>query len=321
MGSRSGGGPASSVRVRAFAKVNLTLRVFGLRPDGYHELRTVFQSIALHDTLTFAPASGPLRIECDVADCPDNRDNIVWRAAQAMWRAAGRRGVPRGLHVRIRKRIPLQAGLGGGSSNAAAALRALAAMWQVDVGRGELSEIAVAIGADVPFFLTGGTVLGLGRGDLLFPLAEWPARSVVLAMPEFGVSTPQAYRWLDEFRSSRRRRAPAFPRSSRFRATPVFPVAARELVNDLTPPVAAQHREIARLVRRLLLEKASHAEMSGSGSAVFGLFDSRQRAQTAAAAVAGARVRTVVTRMLGRREYERLGRPARLDLDEPRRVR
>src|SRR5713226_5301833 len=129
------GARATVVRVRALAKINLALRVLGVRPDGYHELRTVFQSIALHDTLTFREAPGPFRITCDDTACPTDATNVVWRAAAGVWAAATRRGAPRDVSVRLVKRIPVQAGLGGGSSDAAAAIAALAALWRVRLAR------------------------------------------------------------------------------------------------------------------------------------------------------------------------------------------
>ena len=119
----------------------------------------MFQSVALHDTLTFTPCDGPFSIACDDPRCPSNEENLVWRAADALWRAGGRRGEPSGVHVTIRKQIPIEAGLGGGSSDAAAALRALAAMWQLSVSDDRVYAIARDLGADVPFFFEGGTVL------------------------------------------------------------------------------------------------------------------------------------------------------------------
>jgi 4-diphosphocytidyl-2-C-methyl-D-erythritol kinase len=188
-------GDARAVRVRAFAKINLALRVVGVRADGYHELLTTFQSLALHDTLTFTVARGPFHIACDDPACPADRTNLVWRAADEIWRAAGRRGEPGGVRVRIEKRIPLAAGLGGGSSDAAASLRALASLWGVELGEDRLRRIAAGLGADVPYFLQGGTALGVERGDVLFPLIDWPASWVVLLLPNFGVNTVEAYRW------------------------------------------------------------------------------------------------------------------------------
>src|SRR5262245_20139261 len=208
------------VQVRAPGKINLTLRVLGLRPDGYHELRTMFQSVALHDTLIFTPQDGPFSIVSDDPRCPSNEDNLVWRAAQALWHAAGRRGKPRGVHVTIRKQIPIEAGLGGGSSNAAAALRALSEVWQIAVPADRLYGIARNLGADVPFFFEGGTVLCVDRGDVLYPLIDRPWAAVVLIFPNFGVSTRDAYRWWDEWTETQ---------------------MPTETGNDLQGPVAARH--------------------------------------------------------------------------------
>src|SRR5579862_3323324 len=174
---------AAAITVRACAKINLTLRITGVRADGYHELRSVFQSLALHDTLICARRRGPFAIECDEPGCPTDASNLVWRAAEGLWRAAGRQGLPRDVVVRIVKRIPLQSGLGGGSSDAAAALRGLSRLWRLRVTFDTTHAIAASIGADVPFFLEGGAALGLERGDLLFPLRESPPQWAVLVMP------------------------------------------------------------------------------------------------------------------------------------------
>src|SRR5712691_10563891 len=139
------------MRVRAFAKINLSLRVLGQRADGYHELQTIFQSIALHDTLTIRAARGPFRLTCDDPGCPSGGTNLIWRAAERLWAVSGRRGDARDVAIDLVKRIPRQAGLGGGSSDAAAALRALGRLWRVDEAR--LRVTAAELGADVPFFL------------------------------------------------------------------------------------------------------------------------------------------------------------------------
>jgi 4-diphosphocytidyl-2-C-methyl-D-erythritol kinase len=277
--------PGRTDRVRAFAKINLTLRVGAVRPDGYHALETTFQSLALHDTLTIGPARGPFRITCDDPACPTGRRNLVWRAADAVWRASGRRGAPRGVAVHIAKRIPMQAGLGGGSSDAAAALRVFGRRWRVDAAH--LRAIAASLGADVPYFFEGGTVLGVERGDLLFRLPDSPAAWVVLALPAFGVSTKDAYRWFDTDHA-----APPFQ--------------GRGVGNDLQKPVARRHPEIARLVRALRRHGAQSSAMSGSGSAVFGLFRRRPLAVRAALALALGTRHTVLTRTLSRSAYRRL---------------
>ena len=150
------------VSIRAHAKINLDLRVLGMRPDGFHELRTVFQALALHDTIRCIPRQGPFAIECSSAGVPLDESNLIWRAAQTLWRSLRRSGPVRDIVVQLEKQIPLQAGLGGGSADAAATLMALAHAWRVPVKPAQLTDIAAYIGSDVPFFLAGGTALGLG---------------------------------------------------------------------------------------------------------------------------------------------------------------
>jgi 4-diphosphocytidyl-2-C-methyl-D-erythritol kinase len=290
-----------ALRVIAPAKINLTLRVLGRRADGYHDIRTTFQSVALHDVLWFRSAPGPFHLECSDPSCPVDRANIVWRAAQLMWSAAGRSGRASGVRVYLDKRIPLQAGLGGGSSDAAAALRALAVLWRVRRLRDvDLWALAARLGADVPFFVDGGTALGVERGDVLFPLADFRSSSVVLAVPDFGVSTTDAYAWLD---GTRRGNSGTNARSRpRVATTPSGTLGMGEWTNDLEGAVRARHPAIGRLVSSLKRQGASYAGMSGSGSAVFGLFATSEDSRRAAAALPGT-CRVLVTRTLGRREY------------------
>ena len=286
------------MRVRAFAKINLSLRVVATRDDGYHELRTIFQSIALHDTLTFARRRGAFALTADDPACPSDDTNLIWRAADRMWKASGRRGGPRDVAVQLKKRIPLQAGLGGGSSDAAAALRVFARFWRV--ADTPVRDAAAALGADVAYFLEGGTALGLDRGDLLFPLIDRPPAWVVLVLPPFGVSTKEAFAWWDQ-RAGKVGKAGKSGGARKAGSGAVY-----EVGNDLEGAVAARHPEIARIVRALRAERAVEAAMSGSGSAVFGLFDRRADAARAAAALASTTRRTVLTRTLNRSKYQRL---------------
>jgi len=283
------------MRVRAFAKINLSLRVLGVRPDGYHELRTIFQSIALHDTLTIRSSRGPFRVTCDDPRCPADDTNLVWRAADRLWKAAGRRGHLRDVSIDLKKKIPIRCGLGGGSSDAAAALRALARSWRVDARR--VREAAALVGADVPYFLEGGTVLGLERGDLLFPLIDHPQAWVVLVFQPFGVSTKEAYEWWDAASS-----ASSLHELSNDLALP-------ETANDLEPAVAAHGPGITSAVAALRKAGAAHAAMSGSGSAVFGLFVRQTDARRAARGLAGRNRKTLVTRTLNRSRYQTLAAP------------
>ena len=286
-----------SITVRAFAKINLDLRVLGVRPDGYHELRTTFQSIALADRLTFEQTRGPFRIECDDPACPTDRRNLIWKAADLVSRHA-----PSGVTVRVEKNIPMQAGLGGGSTDAAATLTALCRLWNVKMTPDQLHHAAVRLGADVPYFLEGGTALGFHRGDLLFPLDDIAPAWVVVVVPDFGVSTKDAFAWWDaahkgqEGRDGRDRRGRRRGRDRRGR---------QRISNDLQNVVAARHPVVSKLVRALNKEGAFHASLSGSGSAVFGLFSRRSDAQAAARALAGPR--TFVTPTITRRACRRLG--------------
>jgi len=296
---------SSVIRVRAFAKINLSLRVLGTRADGFHDLRTVFQSIALHDTLTLRRTRGPLALTVGdgvvsvpgpsrvrPGSVPVDRTNLVWRAAETLWTTARRRGMARGIAIHLAKRIPVQAGLGGGSSDAAATLRALARIWRVD--EGYVYRAAAQLGSDVPFYLEGGTVLGLERGDVLFPLLDRPRAWVVLVIPPFGVSTPEAFRWWDV-----RSASDVHPKWLRSGSDVVG-------VNDLQGPVAAHHPEVTLLVRALNRAGADLAAMSGSGSAVFGLFPTRSAADRAARRLAAPDRRILVTRTLTRAEHRRL---------------
>jgi len=280
--------------VKAFAKINLALRIVGSRTDRYHDLETTFQSLRLHDTLSFKSVPGEtFRLSCDDPLCPIDDRNLVWRAAALVWRAAGRSGDPRGVRIALKKRIPMQAGLGGGSSDAAAALRGCSALWRV--AHAKLVTLAAELGADVPFFLEGGTAFGAGRGDRLTRLPDHPHAWVVLLIPSFGVSTKDAYGWFDEAMSD--------PYVGR--------VLREQPLNDLEVPVTRHHPEIGRMIRALERSGASTAAMSGSGSAVYGLFSSRASATAAASALERRGRRAVVTETLGYLRYRDLSRISR----------
>ena len=293
------------VAVRAYAKINLDLRVLGMRPDGFHELRTVFQSISLHDTVACIPRDGPFAIECATAGVPLDRSNLIWRAAESLWRALRRDGPIDGVLVRLEKRIPLQAGLGGGSADAAATLVGLARAWGVQLRPAQLTDVAATLGADVPFFLAGGTALGLGRGDEVYPLADLPRHWIVLLVPGFGVSTSEAYGWYDAERDLGRG---AFAREPQHVPGP-WPSRSAQMINDLEVPIARHHPEIDQMKAALRRAGALAAAMSGSGSAVFGLFQKRRDAAAAVDRLAGSGWRVLLTESLGRGEYGRLSRP------------
>ena len=287
---------------RAHAKVNLDLRVLGTRPDGYHELRTVFQTIELHDVVTCWPKKGPLTLKCKAAGVPLDHTNLVWRAAASLWTALGRPGDPRDTVISIDKAIPIAAGLGGGSADAAAALQVLARLWG-GAPLPMLRDVAAGIGADVPFFLAGGTALGLGRGEEIYPLVDLPVHWVVLVRPPYGVSTAEAYAWYDEDRAA------GIRESRELQILPVpWPTRAAQMINDLEPPVVRRHPEIGALKAALRDAGAVAAAMSGSGSAVFGLFRGRAAASRVSKRLSRGATRAILTRTLTRGEHERRGR-------------
>ena len=288
---------------RAHAKVNLDLRVLGTRPDGFHELRTVFQAIELHDTLVSAERPGPFAVKCRMPGVPLDESNLVWKAASGLWKALGRSGSPQDAVVTIDKKIPMQAGLGGGSADAAAALLSLARLW----GGAPLTllrEVGTSIGADVSFFLSGGTALGLGLGEEIYPLVDLPPHWIVIVHPPFGVSTAEAYAWYDEDRSA------GLKETRELQMLPVpWPSRAAQMINDLEPPVVRRHPEITALKTALREAGAVASAMSGSGSAVFGLFRSRAAAARAVRPLAKSGNRALLTRTITRAEYERRARP------------
>jgi 4-diphosphocytidyl-2-C-methyl-D-erythritol kinase len=270
----------TTITVRAHAKINLDLRVLATRADGYHELATVFQTIGLHDVLTLRPAEEGITIACTDPAVPTDRRNLVWRAVDALQRDSGVGTSRGGVAIDLLKRIPAEAGLGGGSSDAAAALVGVAALWGLAPGREELARLARELGADVPFFLWGGTALGLARGDELVPLASLPALPVVVARPPFGVATAAAFRWFDEAGTGGSAPARWPPASGGWAA------ALSQCRNDLEAAVVARHPEIGEGIAVLRRQGARLAAMSGSGSAFFGIFEDPAAATGAAEALA-----------------------------------
>jgi 4-diphosphocytidyl-2-C-methyl-D-erythritol kinase len=263
--------------------VNLGLEVLGTREDGYHELRTLFQTIDLRDDITLRPRPRGIAIECDHPGVPKDETNLAWRAADALRRRAG---VTAGVTIEIRKRIPVAGGLGGGSSNAAAVLMALDRMWRLDLGPDDLHRLARRLGADVPFFLLGGTALGLARGDEVYPLRRQVRGHVVLVDPGRPVSTAAVFARVDAGLTHRENSYTIF----RFVSRDLEGVEAfRLLANDLEQAALEEAPDLARTVGRirgaLVREGALLAALSGSGSSCFGMFDDAQRARRAHAAL------------------------------------
>ena len=266
---------------QAFAKVNRSLVVLGRRPDGFHELDTVFQAVGLCDRLTFEPADG-LTLEVDDPSVPSGAENLVVRAA---WALAAAAGVAARAAITLEKRIPSGGGLGGGSSDAAVALLGLDALWRLGLPLDRLAAIGATLGSDVPFFLFGGTARGLGRGERVEPLPDLPPRGVVLVMPPFPVATPLVFGRLG---------APEWDGSAPEREEGGVPDR-----NDLEPAAEALFPALRAVRESLAAAGAEQARLSGSGSTVFGLFPDPGAASEAARRLAGlpagAAVRVVPT--------------------------
>ncbi len=291
--------------VRALAKINLTLRVLGCRPDGYHELRTVLQTISLADRLeiVFTPASrSHVHIETDLPGPPE--ENLAVRAARAVMDRGRIRG---GVEIRLEKRIPAGGGLGGGSSDAAAVLLALPVLAGRRLELSTLLELAEGLGSDVPFFLLGGTALGVGRGAEVHPLPEAPALRGLLVMPGVAVSTAEAYRAL-----GRGLTAPGSSCDTKsvealtWRLGPGFSAErwAESAVNDFEDYAFNAHPTLRNIARKLRRSGAVPVMMSGSGSSVFGIFERVENLERARRALRGLRSESFY--LVSRGRYRRM---------------
>lgn len=285
-------------RVRALAKLNLGLKVLNKRPDGYHELRTVFQTISLGDTMDIEFTPGP-RAGIELVSRPEIPDNLVARAARLVMDAFRIRG---SVRFQLSKRIPAGAGLGGGSSDAAAVLLALPVLAGERADMPTLIDLAGRLGSDVPFFLLGGAAVGVGRGTELYPLPDLHVRQGLIVIPPIHVSTPEAYRALGRKLTA----APGSRTMNSFQAfvwrlgCRVSPGPREEPPeNDFETAVFDRHPQLKSIQRKLRKLGARPAMLTGSGAALFGLFPSRSEAAGAAAAfdASGVSAFTTVSRL------------------------
>ncbi len=282
--------PAAStvpITIQTPAKVNLTLAVLGERPDGFHEIESLIVPVGLYDELALSESSADgIELSCDDPGVPASRDNLVWWAARRLMDRAGVRG---GARLRLTKRIPIGAGLGGGSSDAAATLAGLNRLWGLGLDRAELAGLASEIGSDVPFFLHGGAAIVRGRGEHVEPVElHWPGW-IVLVVPPFGMETAAVYgRW-----------EPGDP-PPRESGEVVAAIQAGEdlgglLYNMLERPAFAIEPRLTELCAKLRALGGAHVRMSGSGSTLFALFRDPDQAKSFAAQA---------TRQLGVRAVE-----------------
>lgn len=271
------------MEIQAFAKLNLTLDILGKREDGYHDLRMVMQSITLADTLTLEENQGEgLRVSANLRFLPTGEKNLAAAAALRFWEALGRE--PENLDIRIEKRIPVCAGMAGGSSDAAAVLRALNQRVGDPFSPKELARLGERVGSDVPYCVLGGTALAEGRGEVLTPLPPLPRCWVVACKPDFPISTPELFAQAD--RVKLRRRPDTAGLVAALEAGDLGGVARRmyNVFEDVLP--ARLYTRVAEIKNILIQCGALGANMSGSGPTAFGLFDRLEAAQEARACLA-----------------------------------
>ena len=282
--------------VHSFAKINLALAVPGRRPDGYHNIETVFQTIDLSDELEFCP-SAEISLSCDSLPEVSERDNIVYKAALLLTERIGKR---HGAAITLRKKIPSGAGLGGGSGNAATTLLGLRRFWNLNISDADLYDIAAMLGSDVPFFLTGGVALGKGRGEILTVLPDFPTEHLVVIFPGISVSTALAYRALNLGLTSA---------DSDHRIKCFLDLVENKsswqvgIFNDFETAILSAYPEIAGAKSFLEEQGAISTLLSGSGSSVFGFFMSEESARAATIAVNQANWCAFPAKTLTRAEY------------------
>ena len=259
------------IRKDSPAKVNLILRVLGKRPDGYHDIESLMQKISLHDELCFKPRERGILIRCPGSPLPEDENNIVHRAAAALMSRLPRSA---GVEITIRKKIPVAAGLGGGSSNAAATLCALNELFGLKLKKEELMDIGGSLGADVPFFIFADAAWAFGIGERLYPAEHLPKTWFVLANPGFEVSTRTVYQALNLALTKEKRK------DSIHRFNTASELAAA-LWNDLEGVTLNLHPELREVKDLFVKLGALGSLMSGSGPTLFGLFDSERKASRA----------------------------------------
>jgi 4-diphosphocytidyl-2-C-methyl-D-erythritol kinase len=312
------------LRVRAFAKINLGLRILGQRPDGYHEIRTVYQTIELHDRLEVALTKPPtISVECSDAAVPSGKGNLVYEACR-LWRKTTK--FSGGIRVFLEKRIPAGSGLGGGSSDATAALLALERLTDDGLDAPRRFRLASALGSDAALFLLGGRVLGCGRGEEVYSLTDLPRRHCLVVYPRFSVSTQEAYRQFDlasacgaglragtaSAQGAQRQANIKLTENLQDRKVNTFGVWSQLSIehwgpaeNDFEKFVFAKWPELERVKVQFIRAGAETASLTGSGSAIYAIFDSaRQLSEALRIVPPGWAV--FRTRTLPRRSYHRL---------------
>jgi 4-diphosphocytidyl-2-C-methyl-D-erythritol kinase len=261
----------------AYAKINLTLDVLGIRPDGYHALKSVMQTVAFCDDIEIVLGTGkPWYLRCDAEGVPLDKRNLAWKAADVFFAATGID--PNGIEIRIDKKIPSQAGLGGGSSDAAAVFRGLNRHYGMPLTIQELADLSAKVGSDVPFCVLGGTVMVEGRGEFVRKLPDIPCCHIVICKPEFPVSTPELYKKIDGCVIEKRPDNDAMEKA--ILAGDLAKIA-ENVHNVFDPIVALEHPQIDQIKAIFADCGALAQQMSGSGSATFAIMPDMESAVTA----------------------------------------
>jgi len=281
------GDKMNEYQIKAYAKINLALDVTGRRPDGYHLVRMVMQSIGLFDELTLRKAGSGITVTADTDKLPLNQDNLIYRAAELM---IEKYGIRSGVQIHLRKKIPIAAGLAGGSTDAAAVMKGIARLFDLDAPPAQLMEYGLSIGADVPYCLMGGTALAEGIGEKLTALPPLPECLILVAKPDIMVSTKYVYEQLDRITECGHAAAGQVPVAHPDIGRMLAAISAGDLPgilpcmgNVLEAVTVPAHPVIDRLKDRMLQLGASAGLMSGSGPSVYGIFpmERRQAAQEA----------------------------------------
>ena len=261
----------------AFAKLNLTLDVLGRRPDGYHDLQSIMQTVSIRDDITLEPDThAPWRLECDRDGIPTDERNLAWQAAELYLRTLNKH--IDGLTIHITKRIPPQAGMAGGSADAAAVLRALNRTFGAPLSLPALAELGARVGSDVPFCVLGGTALVEGRGERVTLLPPAPEMTYVVCKPELSLATPELFAQLDDAAIAQR------PDTTAMRAAMQrgdLEQIGKQLCNVFEDVAVPAHPELNYIKSIMMTYGAYGAAMTGSGSAIFGIFDDFETAAVA----------------------------------------
>jgi 4-diphosphocytidyl-2-C-methyl-D-erythritol kinase len=269
----------SLLTLKSYAKINWNLQIIGKREDEFHELCTIFQTVSLHDTLTFEE-SNEMILKCDNPKIPTDETNLIIKAARILQKKFG---VEKGAKIHLEKRIPAPGGLGGGSSNAAVALLGLKKLWNLEISPGELREIGANLGSDVPFFFYGGTAIGTGRGTKIEPIEDVTESYLLIVTPLVDVPTHAAFARINA------------PRLTNFEPKSILQICRNEaeklklrrfeLINDFEASVFAIEPEIEKVKQTLLDAGAKQALLSGSGASVFAIFENKETRQATIKAI------------------------------------